>query len=120
MLLLVWAVKIQKPSLEQTLLPLALAINIIVFLAVWQFIAQTSIEGWWYWLGERQLDLSGLGIAKVTHQGRLLLRPYATFSHPNVLAGFLIGCLPLYLWLKDKLVLKLSTINRTRFKLKYL
>ena len=30
------------------------------------------------------------GIAKTIIGGRLILRPYATFSHPNVLAGFIL------------------------------
>ena len=51
-------------------------------LAVWQWWQQGSIGGIWYWLGERTFNAATPGIAHG--------RPYGTFSHPNVLAGFLI------------------------------
>lgn len=40
-------------------------------------------------LGERTFDVAIPGIAKARWGTRLVLRPYATFSHPNVLAGFI-------------------------------
>jgi len=39
-------------------------------------------------LGERTFDVTTPGIAKAVLDSRLVLRPYATFPHPNVLAGF--------------------------------
>jgi len=41
-----------------------------------------------YYLGERALNLSTIGIAKGSLQGIEFLRPYGTFSHPNSLGGF--------------------------------
>lgn len=59
-------------------------------LAVWQFLSQGSVGGVWYWLGERAFNNSTPGIANAVINGQLVLRPYATFSHPNALAGFLL------------------------------
>ncbi len=40
-------------------------------------------------LGERSFNLVTPGIAKIDFEGAQILRPYSTFPHPNVLAGFL-------------------------------
>jgi len=47
-----------------------------------------SIQGFFYFLGERYFNLSTFGIAKINFFGKEVLRPYGTFSHPNSLAGF--------------------------------
>ena len=67
-------------------------------LAIIQFNLQRSAGGFWYYLGERTFTSSSLGIALSSWGGKLLLRPYATFAHPNVLAGFLASGLPLVLF----------------------
>ncbi len=59
-------------------------------LAIVQFIKQGSIGGIFYLLGERTFDPLTPGIANASLSGELILRPYATFSHPNVLSGFLL------------------------------
>jgi len=59
------------------------------FLAIWQLIAQHSIGGLWYFLGERTFDSSTIGISTV-NLGQEILRPYASFPHPNILAFFLL------------------------------
>jgi hypothetical protein len=41
-------------------------------------------------LGEPKLQDDALGIAKVIIDGQKLIRPYGTFPHTNVLAGFLV------------------------------
>lgn len=69
------------------------AVLVLGLLQLWQ---QHSAGGWWYWLGERRFDLSTPGIARLDLGGRLWLRPYASFSHPNSLAGFLLGALVLF------------------------
>ena len=51
-----------------------------------EFIKQASLNGLFWWLGERTFTSSTPGIAKAVIDGRLLMRPYATFPHPNVLA----------------------------------
>jgi len=59
-----------------------------VFLAFYQLKFGKSYDGFFYFLGERHLNLSTPAIAKTSFFGQELLRPYATFSHPNSLAGF--------------------------------
>ncbi len=59
-------------------------------LAIAQFINQGSLGGVFYWLGERTFDAGTPGIALADFNGQLVLRSYATFPHPNVLAGFLV------------------------------
>ena len=64
-------------------------------LALLQFLGQRSVGGWWYWLGERTFNITTPGIAKVFlgfgHWDLgFVLRPYATMSHPNALAGWLL------------------------------
>ncbi len=74
---------------------LGLAIIWTSILAWWQFVAQRSVGGWLYWLGERTFNVATPGIAKVFLDLRILnlgfiLRPYATLPHPNALAGWLL------------------------------
>lgn len=76
-------------------------------LAWTQFIHQSSMGGLWYWLGERTFNLATPGISKI-HLGfgawdlGLILRPYATFPHPNALAGFLLVAGLLLYYLRTK------------------
>lgn len=59
-------------------------------LVVAQFISRHSLQGVWYFFGERYFTLSTPGIAKAALQGNEILRAYGTFSHPNSLAGFFL------------------------------
>lgn len=59
-------------------------------LAIWQFFNKGSVGAVFYFLGERSFDGQTPGIANASINGELILRPYATFPHPNVLAGFLL------------------------------
>lgn len=72
-------------------LPLGIIYSSLIALA--QFFKQASLGGWLWWLGERAFTGLTPGIAKTIAEGRLLLRPYATFPHPNVLAGFVLVAL---------------------------
>ncbi len=74
-------------------------ILIQVALVVLQLVNQHSVGGILYWLGERPLNLSMPNIAKISLNGKELLRPYGTFSHPNSLAGFY---LLIYVWILTK------------------
>lgn len=60
------------------------------FLAILQYLQQGSLNGWLYYLGERTFTGATPGIANASINGDLILRPYGTFSHPNVLSGFLL------------------------------
>ncbi len=93
-----------KPSLKTTSLFITIAMLYSSLIAITQFALQHSIGGIFWYLGERSFDLSTAGIARVnwcwftTTRCVELLRPYGTFPHPNVLAGFLIIsiCICLY------------------------
>lgn len=69
-------------------LPLSLGILGESFIAILQFIKGGTL-GLWI-LGERSFSISTPGIAKFDFYGHEFLRPYATFPHPNVLAGFML------------------------------
>lgn len=56
--------------------------------------------GFWV-LGERTFTMSTPTIAKFNWFGQIILRPYGTFSHPNVLAGFMVVLLPLIVFLNS-------------------
>jgi len=73
--------------------PLSGAVIYSSLIAIIQFVRQSAIEGIFWWLGERSFNLITPGIAKAIVSGRLVLRPYATFPHPNVLAGFILASL---------------------------
>lgn len=72
-------------------------------LAIVQYIHQGSINGFLYFLGERKFTAATPGIANASINGELILRPYATFPHPNVLAGFLLcSLIIIYSWFEDQ------------------
>lgn len=68
--------------------------TVLKFTLIWQVtiiflqaLFQKSL-GLWF-LGERTFDAATVGIAHAEILGRQILRPYGTFSHPNVAAAFL-------------------------------
>ncbi len=67
-------------------------------IAVFQYLIHGSIGGILYYLGERTFNASTPGIANASLNGELVLRPYGTFPHPNVLAGYLVVVMILVLF----------------------
>lgn len=67
------------------------------FLAIAQYIHQGSLNGIFYFFGERTFTGATPGIANVSIAGDLILRPYGTLPHPNALAGYLLLSL-LFVW----------------------
>lgn len=59
-------------------------------LGLFQVVKQASLGGFFWYLGERTFNLFTPGIAKASFLGKVFLRPYGTFSHPNSLAGFIL------------------------------
>lgn len=100
--LLGWVIIQIKPKIKTITLLLSLAALFSSALAITQFLLQHSIGGPFWYLGERTFYASTPAIATFSFGGKLLLRPYATFPHPNVLAGFLALIIP---WLLYHLVL---------------
>lgn len=95
-----WYIAKTKPSFHLLTLVLCIPIFYSSLLAIAQFLFQHSIGGVWWFLGERTFDSATPGIARVNWcwsiaACRELLRPYATFPHPNVLGGFLAVGLPM-------------------------
>ncbi|MCA9374768.1 hypothetical protein KC622_00390, partial [Candidatus Dojkabacteria bacterium] len=88
-----------------------LTINRLRFVAQWLFVGaliQAAIgflqfeRGTWVglpWLGESLVSAGTPGSASVTLGGNLYLRAYGTFQHPNILAGFLLLCFLLFVYL---------------------
>lgn len=93
-------IKLQKPLFLRFL---SLTLIYSSLIALGQFVHRGSLGGLLYYLGERDFTLSTPGIAKIILLNRLHLRPYATFPHPNALAGFFLVSLVLLLgWTKKK------------------
>ncbi len=94
-----------RPRASRVSLLLSLAALYSSAIAIVQFMLQRSIGGPLWWLGERTFDTSTPGIARIdlclprnelrNYGCQQVLRPYATFPHPNVLGGFLAAFVPL-------------------------
>jgi hypothetical protein len=87
-------------------------------LAVGQIAKGGSLNGWWWWLGERNFDFNTIGIAQMSVADLGLVRAYGTFSHPNSLAGFLL--VAIVLWIKTKPLSLPPAPSLTRGGRKYL
>ena len=72
-------------------------------LAVAQMANNGSLNGIFYWLGERSFTFNTVGIAQMSVLGKGLIRSYGTFSHPNSLAGFLLVSLMWWIGIKPTL-----------------
>lgn len=79
------------------------------FLAVSQFISGKSI-GLWI-LGERSFSITTPSIANFNWYGQIFLRPYGTFSHPNIMAAFMVLAIPIIISLSKKKNLPLVVIG---------
>lgn len=86
-----------KTRNELSNITILLSVTVIAqsLLAMGQYIHQGSLSGIFYFVGERNFSASTPGIANASINGELILRPYGTFPHPNVLAGFLLTVLVL-------------------------
>ena len=84
------SVFINKTRLKTALALFSISVIFESVLSVAQFVNHGSLGGLFYFLGERTFNGQTPGIANASLNGELVLRPYATFSHPNVLAGFLL------------------------------
>ncbi|NMC36583.1 hypothetical protein GYA49_06075 [Candidatus Beckwithbacteria bacterium] len=77
---------------------------LLLLLSLMQISLGRSLQGIWYFLGERYLTISTPSIALAQVGQQLWLRPYATFSHPNVLAGYVCLSLVFLLFWQTKTV----------------
>ncbi len=101
---LAWYIVYTKPSLIYMAKAISIGIFYTSVLTVFQFVLQHSVGGLLWYLGERTFTLDTPGIARFSYcspfvsECRLILRPYATFPHPNVLGGFLATALPFHIF----------------------
>lgn len=79
----------KKDKISTFVRTLSISAILTSILAIWQFVNQSSVGGVWYFLGERTFSSSTIGISTV-NLGQQLLRSYAAFPHPNLLAFFLL------------------------------
>jgi len=82
----------QNYSTIKTLLvwPLLGGLVFTLLLSILQFSFQSTVGGVFSWFGERNFSRSTPGIAVFYFLDKPWLRVYATFPHPNVLAGYAI------------------------------
>lgn len=90
-----------KLSSKYVLLAFFIGSCIEIVLVILQIANNHSIQGLFYWLGERYYSASTIGIAKIVMNGNEIVRPYGTFPHPNVMAGFYL-VLYFYVFLEKK------------------
>lgn len=75
----------------EKVIPIWLGIEFIV--SIGQLASGASLQGIFYWLGERKFSYIEPGIAIMKLFGESFVRAYGTFSHPNSLGGFVGLCL---------------------------
>jgi len=94
-LYLIWYINSARISIVTSILCLIAGGIWTSTIGWWQLISQSSIGGFLYFLGERTFSVVTPGIATVALASRFILRPYATFSHPNTFAGYILILTPL-------------------------
>ena len=103
--LTIWLIASQKVKIKEYLkLVLAFWLVLEGGLAIAQVAKNGSIQGIFWWLGERKFDYLTIGIAQIRWWGEGFIRAYGTFSHPNSMAGFLL--VSLILWSSYKKEIK--------------
>ncbi len=99
-----------KPKFSSVIFFLSIGVLYSSAIAIGQFLLQHSLGGPLWFLGERTFSADTPGIARTSLWGREVLRPYATFPHPNVLGGFLAILLPLMMgqWKQRKIFFSIA------------
>jgi len=82
--------------------PLILSSFFQLTLAALQVYLGHSLQGPFYYLGERMVSVGQPAVALSSFMDQVLLRAYGTFGHPNVLAGWLVIVCLIILRLKPK------------------
>nr|MBI5455749.1 O-antigen ligase family protein [Candidatus Levybacteria bacterium] len=80
-------------------------------LSILQILNNGSLNGLFYYFGERYFTSQTPGIANASISGQLFLRPYGTFPHPNVLAGYLIIAMGFILKFKNTISKRLLFLS---------
>lgn len=92
----------KNKNLVEKMLVWVLPVWIVIesLLTIGQIAKGGSLNGFWWWLGERSFDFNTIGIAQMSVANNGIIRAYGTFSHPNSLAGFLLVSMILWVRLK--------------------
>lgn len=83
--------------------PLLLGIVLTFILSIGQIFTGNNVGGIFTLFGERPLNVNSPGIALMEFDGQIYLRPYATFPHPNALAGYAGAVMLLLIAIKNKI-----------------
>ena len=81
---------VTKINFKKILFVFSVAIIFEAILSAAQYFKHSSLGGFFYFFGERTFNGQTPGVANASVNGELILRPYGTFSHPNVLGGYLL------------------------------
>lgn len=108
---LTWQLVAKRKNEIKTYLKWIVPLWIILeaFLGLAQVVSGGSLNGIWWWLGERRFSFGGIGIAQMRLFDEGWIRAYGSFSHPNSLAGFLL--LGWWWWRKETRNLILDSRN---------
>lgn len=94
--------KHKKEIKDKLLKVIPVWISVESLLAVGQMAKNGSLNGIFYWIGERRFNFNTIGVAQFSIFGKGMIRAYGSFSHPNSLAAFLLVSLILWFFYKDK------------------
>ncbi len=94
--------KHKKEIKEKLVKVIPIWIAVESLLAVAQMAKNGSLNGIFYWIGERRFNFNTIGVAQFSILGKGMIRAYGSFSHPNSLAAFLLVSLILWFFYKDK------------------
>ena len=91
-----------KIPIDKTIKTLFYSAIFFSLIGILQFVFSRSLGGLLYFIGERSFTSQAPGIALVSIFGRVFLRAYSTFPHPNSLAGYLGVLLIFFLGFRKK------------------
>jgi hypothetical protein len=110
-------------SVVKSALMLAVGGGLTCVIGLLQVFHQGSLGGIFYYVGERSFTIQSINIAKTIitfpfiPKGITILRPYATFPHPNVFAGFIVLISLLFVHHKNELIsFVLKRLNASKNK----
>lgn len=111
-----------KPNTDNIIKVATFSVVSVSLLALAQYLLGRSVGGILWFTGERTFTIDTPGIARyalcIGNSCSQVLRSYATFPHPNVLAGYLLVFLPFIL--NNLFIPKKTGNNRKTFNLTYL
>lgn len=82
--------RLNKINIKDISKSLSYSVILVIFIQILQFIKQGSINGFFYYLGERHFTYNTANLARITLFNQEYLRVPSLFPHPNSLAGYLL------------------------------